>query len=70
MVIIKDNVKVLDHTVLPAGSVWSSGGIVAGRPGRVVGELGDGWGSGGVEGGPGAQAREMWAGVGGGGGKK
>lgn len=64
MVVIKDNVRVLDHTVLPAGSVWASGSVVAGRPARVVGELGEGWGAGGVEGGPGMEARELWRGVG------
>jgi hypothetical protein len=30
----------------------------------VVGELGEGWGAGGVEGGPGMEARELWRGVG------
>jgi hypothetical protein len=64
MVVIKDNVRVLDYTVLPAGSVWASGSVVGGRPGRVVGELGEGWGAGGVEGGPGMEARELWRGVG------
>ena len=64
MVVIKDNVKILDHAVLPAGSVWASGSVVGGRPGRVVGELGEGWGAGGVEGGPGMEARELWRGVG------
>jgi dynactin-5 len=64
MVVIKDNVRILDHTVLPAGSVWASGSVVGGRPGRVVGELGEGWGAGGVEGGPGMEARELWRGVG------
>jgi dynactin-5 len=64
MVVIKDNVRVLDYTVLPAGSVWASGSVVGGRPGRVVGELGEGWGAGGVEGGPGMEARELWRAVG------
>jgi acetyltransferase-like isoleucine patch superfamily enzyme len=63
MVVIKDNVRILDYTVLPAGSVWASGSVVGGRPGRVVGELGEGWGAGGVEGGPGMEARELWRGV-------
>ena len=56
--------RVLDDTALPAGSVWASGSVVGGRPGRVVGELGEGWGAGGVEGGPGMEARELWRGVG------
>ena len=64
MCIVKDNVRVLEGTVLPAGSVWASGCVVGGRPARVVGEVGEGWGS--VEGGmgPGGRAREVWAGVG------
>ena len=60
--IINDNVRVEDGTVLPASSVWASGSVVAGRPARVVGELGEGWG--GVEGGPGAEERERWANAG------
>lgn len=76
MVIIKDNVKVEDDTVLPQGSVWRSGVVVAGRPGRVVGGLGEGWtnGAAGEGGGGGAGAggaggmegwgRELWASVG------
>ena len=64
MAIIKDNVRVLDDAVLPPGSVWPSGSVVAGRPARVVADLGDAWGAGGIEGGPGANSREMWAAVG------
>lgn len=42
--IVKDHVKILPHTVVPAGMVVASGSVVAGRPGRVVAEVPDGWG--------------------------
>ena len=67
MVIIKENVRILDGTVLPANSVWSAGLVVAGQPARVVGEVGDGWADGkdvGGEEGVGVRARERWASVG------
>lgn len=70
MCIIKDNVKILDGSVLPANSVWTSNSIVAGRPARVIGELGEGWGSGGnstaagVDESVGIRSRERWAAVG------
>lgn len=41
-VIIKDYVKILDGTIVPANAVIPSFSIVAGQPGRVVGELPDG----------------------------
>ena len=44
MVIIKENCRILDGTVLTPNSVWSSGSVVGGKPGRVVGEVGEGWG--------------------------
>lgn len=62
-VILKDCVKVLEGTVVPQGLVVPSFSVVGGRPGRVVGEVGDGWGvgegvgRGGVEGG---DLRELW----------
>ncbi|KAL6702265.1 trimeric LpxA-like protein [Trichoderma pleuroticola] len=40
--ILKDYVKVLDGTIVPANMVIPSFSIVAGQPGRVVGELPDG----------------------------
>lgn len=40
--IIKDYVKILDGTVVPAFMVIPSFSIVAGQPGRVIGELPDG----------------------------
>ncbi len=67
MCIIKENVRVLDGTVLPANSVWSAGVVIAGRPGRVVGEVGEGWADGkdvGGDEGVGVRGRERWAGVG------
>lgn len=42
--IIRDNVKVLPHSVVPANMVIPSNSVVGGRPARVVGELGEGWG--------------------------
>lgn len=69
--VIKENVKILDGAVLPAGSVWPSGSVVAGAPARVVGELAEAWGGGGSLGGAsggdelvGVRARERWASVG------
>ncbi|ETN43446.1 uncharacterized protein HMPREF1541_02605 [Cyphellophora europaea CBS 101466] len=47
MVVIKEGVRVLDGSVLPANSVWASGAVVGGRPARVVGSVGEGWGWGG-----------------------
>ncbi len=41
-VIIKDYVRILDGTVVPPNMVIPSFSIVAGRPGRVVGELSEG----------------------------
>ncbi|RVX72120.1 hypothetical protein B0A52_04718 [Exophiala mesophila] len=69
MVMIKDNVKVLDGTVLPANSIWAPGSIVAGKPGRVIGEVGEGWASSTTTGstvdeGVGVKSRERWAAVG------
>jgi dynactin-5 len=70
MCIIKDNVKILDGSVLPANSVWVSNSIIAGKPARVIGELGEGWGSTGTGGstgvdeGVGVRSRERWAAVG------
>lgn len=52
--IIKENCKILPGTVVPPNMVIPAGSIVAGKPGRVIGEVGEGWGvSGGGVG-------EMW----------
>lgn len=69
MVMIKDNVKILDGTVLPANTIWAGGSIIAGRPGRVIGEVGEAWASTGTSGstvdeGVGVRSRERWAAVG------
>ena len=61
-VVLKDGVKVLEGCVVPAGMVVASGSVVGGRPGRVVGEVGDGWGM--YEGMEGGDMRELWRGVG------
>ncbi|KAH7386085.1 trimeric LpxA-like protein [Pyrenochaeta sp. MPI-SDFR-AT-0127] len=63
-VIIKENVKILPHTVIPANMVIASGSVVGGRPARVIGEVGEGWGvSGGGAGGGlgvGGGGEEKW----------
>jgi dynactin-5 len=40
--IIKDYVRILDGTVVPPNMVIPSFSVVAGRPGRVVGEVKEG----------------------------
>jgi len=62
MVIIKDWAKVLEGAVLPTGMVVASGSVVGGRPARVVGEVGDGWGI--NEGMEGGDLRELWRSIG------
>ncbi|KAK8162339.1 trimeric LpxA-like protein [Phyllosticta citrichinensis] len=42
--LIRDNVKILPHSVVPANMVVPSNSVVGGRPARVVAELGEGWG--------------------------
>ncbi|KAF2122626.1 trimeric LpxA-like protein [Lophiotrema nucula] len=61
--IIKENVKVLPNSVIPANMVIPSGSVVGGRPARIVGEVGEGWGVAGGGGGVGGGG----LGVGGGG---
>jgi dynactin-5 len=41
---IKENVKVLPDTVIPANMIIPPGSVVGGRPARVVGVVGEGWG--------------------------
>lgn len=78
MSVIKEGVRILDGAMLPGNSVWASGAVVGGRPARVVGQVGEGWGWGGegaasakgaqsvgeVEASIGAKVRERWALVG------
>jgi dynactin-5 len=45
--IIKDNCKILPNTVVPPNMVVPVGSIVGGKPGRIIGEVGEGWGVGG-----------------------
>lgn len=51
MAILKDYVQVLDGAVIPPGMVVPSWSVVGGAPARVVGELGEGYGAEGAEGG-------------------
>ncbi|KAG5208091.1 Dynactin subunit [Trichophyton interdigitale] len=57
MAILKDYVVVLDGAVVPAGMVVPSWSVVGGAPARVVGEVGEGYG---VEGAEGGMARERY----------
>lgn len=51
--IIKDNCKILPDTVVPPNMVIPIASVVGGRPGRIIGEVGEGWGVG--SGGPGEE---------------
>ncbi|RMY14539.1 hypothetical protein D0867_07113 [Hortaea werneckii] len=42
--VIKEQCKILPGTVVPPHMVIPPGSVVAGRPARVVGEVGEGWG--------------------------
>ncbi|KAG9671341.1 trimeric LpxA-like protein, partial [Aureobasidium melanogenum] len=44
--IIKDNCKILPDTVVPPNMVVPVGSIVGGKPGKIIGEVGEGWGVG------------------------
>ncbi|MCJ1386902.1 hypothetical protein MMC17_010030 [Xylographa soralifera] len=52
MAIVKDGVRILEGAVVPAGMVVGVGSVVAGKPARVVGEVGVGW--------EGFNGRELW----------
>lgn len=45
--IIKENCRILPGTVVPPAMVVPPGSVVAGKPARVIGEVGEGWGQGG-----------------------
>ncbi|EPS29987.1 Dynactin subunit 5 [Penicillium oxalicum] len=57
MAIIKDFAVILDGAVVPPGMVVPSWCVVGGRPARIVGEVGEGYG---VEGAEGGMARERY----------
>ncbi|RAL15352.1 dynactin subunit 5 [Aspergillus homomorphus CBS 101889] len=61
MAILKDNAYVLDGAVVAPGMVVPSWCVVGGAPARIVGEVGEGYG---VEGGEGGLARERYRVVG------
>ena len=48
---IRENCKILPNTVVPAQMVVPAGSVVSGSPGRIIDEVGEGWGAG--SGGPG-----------------
>lgn len=54
--ILKEGCLVLKGTVVPGGMVVPSGCVIGGRPGRVLGEVGDGYGFGEM----GGDLRELW----------
>ena len=65
LAILKDGCRVLRGSVVPDGMVVPPGVVVAGRPARVMGEVGVGWGVGEDEvGGEGGDLREVWRGAG------
>lgn len=43
---IKDGCKILPNTVVPPNMVVPAGTVVAGQPGQIIGEVGEGWGVG------------------------
>ncbi|CEL07882.1 trimeric LpxA-like protein [Aspergillus pseudodeflectus] len=57
MAILKEFAYVLDGAVVPAGMVVPSWCVVGGAPARIVGEVGEGYG---VEGAEGGMARERY----------
>lgn len=62
MCVVKDWARVLEGSVVAAGTVVMSGLVFGGRPAREVGEVGEGWGA--HEGMEGGDLRERWRGVG------
>lgn len=45
--IIKEGSKILPNSVVPPGMTVPAGTVVGGRPAKILGEVGDGWGQGG-----------------------
>ena len=66
--ILKEGSKVLEGAVVPNGMVIASGFVVGGRPARILGSNGEGWGQGEWDRetgtGEGADLRELWRTVG------
>lgn len=58
--VVKESCKILPGTVVPPHMVIPPGSIVAGRPARIIGEVGEGWGQGGVGAGGGGEDGEDW----------
>jgi dynactin-5 len=64
--VIRENVRILDDSVVPAGMVVPPGVVVAGRPARIVDDVGEGWGVEGAKGAdwtPGGDLKEVVRGV-------
>ncbi|KAF2669969.1 trimeric LpxA-like protein [Microthyrium microscopicum] len=63
--VLRENCRVLEGSCVPAGMVVPPGAVVAGRPARVVGEVGEGFGVDGVGEGwvEGGELREVVRGI-------
>jgi dynactin-5 len=48
---IRENCKILPNTTIPSQMIIPPNSVVGGRPGRIVGEVGEGWGMGSLGGG-------------------
>jgi len=55
---IRENVKILPNTVVPAQMIIPPNSVVGGRPARIIGEVGEGWG--GSAGAAGSGSGEGW----------
>ena len=62
MAILKEGCVILEGSVVAGGMVVPPGCVAGGKPARVLGEVGVGWGLGedGGEGGRGGDLREVW----------
>ena len=45
--IVKESSKILPNTFVPPAMTVPAGSVVGGRPAKILGEVGDGWGQGG-----------------------
>jgi dynactin-5 len=59
-VLVKEGSKILPGTIVPNNMVIPSGSIVGGRPARIVGQVGEGWGVGAGLGVGGGEGGEKW----------